>query len=551
MEMENSGGEGPLQEVAKVLQELQGQEKNVLLSPDAVGKNIDVNWEPIDEEKSKLCNQIVQLSIEANSNQGAERAIDCPMETGQKNEKLSEGETTRGEVKEEAADMKPIIVDEKEKAAAMKLISIDEKEDNEGALLLYEPLEADHALDIGLLREDDPAADVTGKSLFKEDRTKDVPCRFHNGFSQTCWKGSTCPYSHDLYTGGVFAQKHPDIAMAASARREATPLARLPPKPILGKETQILCRITHIESPSEFYIEPLSGANCFCARVREEHQQDTEEKRKEKAKSGNYQLEVYDYGFGCMELPQGIGTEEQKHPLPTKPLLDLLQNFLHTGLNYRKYQTDSYIPKVELVAVKINVKWMRGLVLWIMEDDVTKHGALQLRVQLLETGEKVCVSVKDVCKLPDKFITLPPSAFRCCLFGISPLGLTWSKRATRDFKELVENKEVILTVKQGIPDDLNVNVFEKRPYMVKLLVKTDGKDHIDVADYLINKFVGLQWNPLLYRPFAKHAVDSKELEVLHVPVAKPLPDHAVQDENERLGYYGLTKFEFGKPTSYK
>ncbi|CAL8115566.1 unnamed protein product [Orchesella dallaii] len=408
MEMENSGGEGPLQEVAKVLQELQGQEKNVLLSPDAVGKNIDVNWEPIDEEKSKLCNQIVQLSIEANSNQGAERAIDCPMETGQKNEKLSEGETTRGEVKEEAADMKPIIVDEKEKAAAMKLISIDEKEDNEGALLLYEPLEADHALDIGLLREDDPAADVTGKSLFKEDRTKDVPCRFHNGFSQTCWKGSTCPYSHDLYTGGVFAQKHPDIAMAASARREATPLARLPPKPILGKETQILCRITNIESPSEFYIEPLNGANCFCARVREEHQQDTEEKRKEKAQSGNYQLEVYDYGFGCMELPQGIGTEEQQHALPTKPLLDLLQNFLHTGLNYRKYQTDRYIPEVELVAVKINMKWMRGLVLWITEDD--KRGAtLQLRVQLLETGEKVFVKVKNVCKLPDKFTTLPAS----------------------------------------------------------------------------------------------------------------------------------------------
>ncbi|CAL8116969.1 unnamed protein product [Orchesella dallaii] len=542
--MGKSGDEVSLQEIADAWRELQVRGKNGFLSPEADGTDIDVNgWEPIDEEYlNKLYNQITQTSIEVNSNQGAERAIDCPIETGQKVGERLEGETNQEEEENEAAlEQEPNIFDEKE-----------DDEDN----LLFNPLEADHALDIGLLREDDPAADATGKSLFKEGRAKDVPCRFHNGFSQKCWKGSNCPYSHDLYTGGVFAQKYPDVAMAASARREVTPLTRLPPKPIMGKETQILCKITHIESPSEFYIEPLNGganANCFCERVREEHQQGRQEEQKEKVPTGNYQQEVYDFGFGCMELPQGIGTEEEQlQSFTPKPLLDLLQNFLHGGLNYRKYQTDGYIPKVELVAVRINMKWMRALVLGVMEGDVTKHGALRLRVQLLETGEKVCVSVKDVCKLPEKFTTLPPAAFRCCLFGVSPIWLTWTKKAITCFKEFVENKTILLIVKEGIPDDLNVHVFEKRPYMVKLFVKTNDNQYNDVANNLIRENFGLQWNLLPYRPFVKHEIDLKDLEIFSVSVPKPLPDHAVGVENKRLlRCSGFTNFNGKKSGSDK
>lgn len=41
---------------------------------------------------------------------------------------------------------------------------------------------------------------------FNERRTEDVPCKFHDGFSGTCWKGAKCFHGHKKYTGGVFAK---------------------------------------------------------------------------------------------------------------------------------------------------------------------------------------------------------------------------------------------------------------------------------------------------------------------------------------------------------
>lgn len=50
----------------------------------------------------------------------------------------------------------------------------------------------------------DPYTALGGQ--FFERGTKDTPCKFHDGFSGRCWKGSLCPYSHAMYTGGKFAE---------------------------------------------------------------------------------------------------------------------------------------------------------------------------------------------------------------------------------------------------------------------------------------------------------------------------------------------------------
>lgn len=40
----------------------------------------------------------------------------------------------------------------------------------------------------------------------KNEKSKDIPCKFHDGFSGSCWKGSNCPYGHETFSGEKFAQ---------------------------------------------------------------------------------------------------------------------------------------------------------------------------------------------------------------------------------------------------------------------------------------------------------------------------------------------------------
>ncbi|ODM92063.1 Tudor domain-containing protein 6 [Orchesella cincta] len=406
----------------------------------------------------------------------------------------------------------------------------------------FEPLEDHYARDVGYLDDNDP-----GNYLFKEGRAKDVPCRFHTGFSGTCWKGSNCPYSHEKYTGGYFARDYPELALAASAQREATCITRLAPKPDLDPETVFMCRVTHIVNPSDFYVVPIDGCSCFCTKVEEKIKAfqlvDEKEPIFSMPSQTNEQLEAYTYGFNCLEIPKWVSAQVQPDiaPAPIIHQPGQLHTFLQSGQRYRKYQSDVYFPKSELVAVKVRAEWMRAVVLFFIERDIKKFGMSQVHVQLLDTGEKLTLSCKDVCRLPEKFCNTPAAAFRCCIFGFSPV-ICWNKAAVESFKELIENRELKLIVKEAAYRN-SASLVKNTPNVARLLVVIDGK-LTDVSQALIEKGFGLKWNPFPFRPFVKQIVNPLDYFIQHPP-PKPggLPDRTVEIENDRLQFFDVYSYK--------
>lgn len=98
--------------------------------------------------------------------------------------------------------------------ALPKLESLEnsDEDDMEGAGPLegisledWDPMMQDYLGDMGG-QSDTPRMNATGLSALKEKSIKDTPCKFHDGFSGSCWKGSSCMYSHKPYTGGEFSK---------------------------------------------------------------------------------------------------------------------------------------------------------------------------------------------------------------------------------------------------------------------------------------------------------------------------------------------------------
>lgn len=205
--------------------------------------------------------------------------------------------------------------------------------------------------------------------------------------------------------------------MAAGFSRKVTSTcSALGRKPVLNNDQIFDCQVTHVVDLSEFFVRPtVDGAPCLCSlansRIKELEMRD---KSIQAAKQGKTEdpMDGYYYGYNAMEMPEGLACDSSSHV--TTSSLDSenkLSSYLEKGLNYNKLHSLGYIEKVELVAVKVKGKWMRAVVLNVMNDK--DCSPICIRVQLLDTGEKLRALPKDVCQLPEMFAKKPAAVITC------------------------------------------------------------------------------------------------------------------------------------------
>lgn len=202
--------------------------------------------------------------------------------------------------------------------------------------------------------------------------------------------------------------------MAASARISGVYISTLPKKTSLHKNYEFIGQITHVESPSDFYIcyKKEGGVPCLCQEI--DKWLPLSDDNDEEVMKGRYcsanplaALEAYEYGFSAMEYREqdkAYAAELDKFAEDEEKL----QACLNNCLVYKKYQKDSYVPNVEVVAARVNERWKRGIVLWESTEHFGFNGKQRFRVQLLDTGEKLTLDKNDVCQLPLAFIRFAP-----------------------------------------------------------------------------------------------------------------------------------------------
>lgn len=204
--------------------------------------------------------------------------------------------------------------------------------------------------------------------------------------------------------------EYPEIALAKSLSQGVTHVIRLPKKTGLNVERQVRCRITHVVSPSEFFVRPLEeDAPCLCSKV-ETHVKLT--KLKEGAKTAELTMDPYFFGHSAIDPGQEMSREEKV--LNSE---DELHSFLSQAFNYTRFQKFKYLEEtmVELVAAFVNNKWKRAVILNQMEEISTTSDEPRVWVQLLDSGEKALLPMKQVCRLPEKFVAKPAAVIQLML----------------------------------------------------------------------------------------------------------------------------------------
>lgn len=203
--------------------------------------------------------------------------------------------------------------------------------------------------------------------------------------------------------------------MSAELAREVKSIHKLlSPKPILNNDRIFDCIVTHVEDLSEFYVRAnVDGAPCLCSvtnsRIRDlemRHKALQDAKLGNPAKAAEDAMDNYHFGYSAMEMPEGLGCEStgsQKIDITTSTADNekALNAYLNRGFAYKKLHSLSYVEGLEMVAVRMNGKWMRGVALKTKED--RNFMPTKIRVQLLETGEKLWALPRNVCRLPEAY----------------------------------------------------------------------------------------------------------------------------------------------------
>ncbi|CAG7731299.1 unnamed protein product [Allacma fusca] len=176
--------------------------------------------------------------------------------------------------------------------------------------------------------------------------------------------------------------------------------------------------------------------------------------------------------------------------------------------------SDQYRPG-EVVAVKLdtlerdgnpNCCWFRAEVLDPVDDDDDDDTDLEVSGRLVDVGGSFRVSRDRVTRLPESFCYLPPLAYKCSLFGVSPLTHKWTKTAIATFKALAEYQSCFFEVKRTTRK--KGGKLDDDPYEVQILVKLEGV-YQDVAHALAEEGLALKWNFTPSRPLVSSTLDGE------------------------------------------
>ncbi|KAK2850477.1 hypothetical protein Q7C36_009260 [Tachysurus vachellii] len=116
------------------------------------------------------------------------------------------------------------------------------------------------------------------------------------------------------------------------------------------------------------------------------------------------------------------------------------------GLPEAESDLQIYSPVLSQACVALydNKDWCRA--------EVTGFpGGQKVEVQYVDFGNKEILSVKDLRQIKDEFFSLPAMALWCSLHGVLSVGETWSEESVDVFRELTEQKLVIVVVKKLVP----------------------------------------------------------------------------------------------------
>uniref|UniRef100_A0A8C9SN89 Ring finger protein 17 n=1 Tax=Scleropages formosus TaxID=113540 RepID=A0A8C9SN89_SCLFO len=95
---------------------------------------------------------------------------------------------------------------------------------------------------------------------------------------------------------------------------------------------------------------------------------------------------------------------------------------------------------------------------WYRAQVIGLPSARQVEVKYVDYGDTKTLSVKDIRKIKDEFLALPPMAIHCCLVDLEPLEVTWSQECKKRFQNIVGQK-LWIVVTDG-PQLLPVRLFD-------------------------------------------------------------------------------------------
>ncbi|ODN04905.1 Tudor domain-containing protein 15 [Orchesella cincta] len=307
---------------------------------------------------------------------------------------------------------------------------------------------------------------------------KDILCPF-NDDKGGCFKVS-CPYKHVQYSIKVL-KKLPKLRVVCESKSESTRSVDLLPVQVLPANDCISkVAIPTAFHPGHFYVVPEKGWECQCksqATTTEEHSKVN--------------------GFDDLEF---LLTALQNR-FKTRPFTNQHSEYVAGELVIvRMFSDDStktfYRGKVLKDSVPISDN----------EDDIFKP--VDVELQLLDYGLRIIKSSKDITCLPAEFCHISPLAYKCELFGVSPIMGSWSSLAMERFKHLVSGHYVIAEVVRT--GSSPVYSLGDNSCLVNLYIKSRNGDFIDVAQDLIEAGLGIAWNMYTKRPRLNEILEGRQ-----------------------------------------
>ncbi|CAL8109549.1 unnamed protein product [Orchesella dallaii] len=311
---------------------------------------------------------------------------------------------------------------------------------------------------------------------------KDVLCPFNDGKTPEggCFKVS-CPYKHVPYSSKVL-KKLPKLELVSMSKSESTntiallPVQKLPADGCISKVA-----IPTAFHPGHFNVIPDKGWRCLC--------------------------KVHD------ESAKEIGHYATVNSFDTLDSLQkAMENHFASGFanNHNTYLAGELVA-VRMSSISSTRTICRAKVLTDSasccdnEDDIFKP--VNLELQLLDYGLRCIKSTLDVSNLPIQFCSISPLAYKCELFGVSPIIGSWSSLAIERFQHLVTHHYVIAEVVRT--GSIAAYSLQDPSCLVSLFVKSKNGDFIDVAQDLIEAGLGIEWNMYPKRPNLNELLEGK------------------------------------------
>ncbi|CAG7718328.1 unnamed protein product [Allacma fusca] len=279
----------------------------------------------------------------------------------------------------------------------------------------------------------------------------------HANSDGCCFKGTWCPYEHHIDQQLIRA--NPKMAVPEETLA-VTCTYKLPLKKLILANAIFVGLVVNASSPEDFYIIPRTSVECLCKM------------RKGKLKED-----------------------------PWKKLLKDVNGF------YQKYDfknATSYAVN-QLVVVRLQSEGQRtqywravitGAVM--LEDDEVPF----ISCLLLDIGLSMKVKMTNISPMSKLFCSTPPLAYKCFVYGISPMFIRYSDVVLKTFRELVEGKQVLVCAKLPYyPEESGCGVIEPEPCQVEIrFYDAKSKRYVNIKDELIKTGRVLTWNAVLDRP---------------------------------------------------